>query len=99
MPDAPVFLCVLLWARPGRSDALGAYEDKVLNLLPDHGAVVLQRGTVSPVGDDAPTEVQFIEFPSQAALDAYTSDPRRTAMAPERDAAVARTDIYPVHLS
>jgi uncharacterized protein (DUF1330 family) len=71
----------------------------VLNLLPDHGARVLQRGTVSPVSDDAPTEVQFLEFPSQAALDAYISDPRRTAIAPERDAAIARTNTYPIHLS
>jgi uncharacterized protein (DUF1330 family) len=97
MPDVPVVLCVLLWARPGRPDALGTYEDKVLNLLPDHGARVLQRGTVVPSGEDAPAEVQLLEFPSEAALDAYTTDPRRTALAPERDAAVARTDIHRIH--
>ena len=36
-------LCVLLWARPGAADALAAYEDQVLNLVPKHGGQVLQR--------------------------------------------------------
>lgn len=92
-----MILCVLLWARPGFSDALGAYEDKVLGLVSEHGARVLQRGTVSPSGADSPTEIQFLEFGSQTALDAYMSDPRRTALAAERDAAIARTDIHRIN--
>jgi uncharacterized protein (DUF1330 family) len=78
--------------------ALSAYEDKVLRLIAEHGGRVLHRGTVMPGaqhgGDEPPTEVQFLEMPSQSALDAYVSDPRRTAMAAERDAAIARTDLF-----
>jgi hypothetical protein len=33
-------------------------------------------------------------MPSEASLDAYMNDPRRLAMAAERDAAVARTDLF-----
>jgi uncharacterized protein (DUF1330 family) len=99
VPENPVSLCVLLWANPGQGPALTAYEDKVLGLLADHGGRVLQRGSViaDGAGDGArsaqPAEVQFLEFPAEAALAAYMNDTRRLALAAERDAAIARTDV------
>jgi uncharacterized protein (DUF1330 family) len=96
MPESPVVTCVLLWARPGMEAALSAYEDKVLRLVAEHGGRVLQRGTVLPGSQcdgEPPSEVQFVEMPSEANLDAYMNDPRRLAMAAERDAAIARTDV------
>ncbi|WP_242496424.1 hypothetical protein [Xylanimonas protaetiae] len=106
---AALQLCVLLWARPGQDDALTAYEDAVLALLPDHGARLVTRvrratsSTVVPLDvqgwtDDVtdPLEVQVIELPSRAALDAYLRDPRRTALDADRDAAVDRTRILEV---
>lgn len=99
IPETPVVNCVLLWARPGMEAALSAYEDKVLRLVAEHGGRVLQRGIVLPgsqhVGEP-PTEVQFLEMPSAASLDAYINDSRRLAMAAERDAAVARTDLFSI---
>lgn len=77
--------------------ALSAYEDKVLGLVAEHGGRVLQRGTVLPGSQhdgEPPTEVQFLEFPAQGSMDAYVRDPRRQAMAAERDAAIARTDLF-----
>jgi uncharacterized protein (DUF1330 family) len=97
MTDIPVVNCVLLWARPGMAAALTAYEDKVLRLVAEHGGRVLERGSVLPGSQhdgEPPTEIQFLEMPSQATLDAYVNDPRRQAMAAERDAAIARTDIF-----
>jgi uncharacterized protein (DUF1330 family) len=80
--------------------ALRSYEDKVLGLVAEHGGSVLYRGTVLPGaqhGDgEPPTEVQIQRMPSQASLDAYVNDPRRLAMAAERDAAIARTDLFPL---
>ncbi|MGW1025275.1 hypothetical protein ACWD4J_16490 [Streptomyces sp. NPDC002577] len=92
-----VQLCVLLWARPGAAEALIAYEDKVLALLGEHGGRVLQRARTDG-SDGAPTEIQLIGFASQAGYDGFMADERRTSLAGERDAAVARTDIYPVEL-
>jgi uncharacterized protein (DUF1330 family) len=89
--------CVLLWARPGATEALIAYEDKVLALLGEHGGRVLQRARTAGL-EDAPTEVQLIEFASRAGYDGFLADGRRTALAGERDAAIARTDIFPVEL-
>lgn len=90
-------LCVLLWAQPGAQAALTAYEDRVLRLVPGHGGRVLQRGRGRGTGGQ-PAEIQFLDFPSQAALDAYMADPRRTALAADRDRAVARTEIIDVEL-
>jgi hypothetical protein len=42
--------------------------------------------------------VQFLEMPSEASLNAYVNDPRRLAMAAERDAAIARTHLYRIRL-
>lgn len=90
-------LCVLLWANPGNEAALVKYEDRVLQLLGDHGARVLQRVRSDGV-DGRPLEVHVLEFPSQAALDSYMGDARRTELAGERDAAIARTDVLRVDL-
>jgi uncharacterized protein (DUF1330 family) len=101
----PRTLCVLLWAPPGAQAALAAYEDQVLRLIPDHGARVVLRARGSEVqrtrGGGAggqPAEIQLLEFPSDAALDAYMGDPRRTVLAAGRDRAVARTEIIEVEL-
>ncbi len=90
-------LCVLLWARPGAEDGLIAYEDQVLGLVPEHGGRVLQRARAGGA-DGQPTEIQFLEFPSAAALDVYMADDRRSALAAERDRVIARTDVIRVQL-
>ena len=90
-------LCVLLWARPGAADALAAYEDQVLDLIPQHGGQVLLRARGSGEAGQ-PLEIQFLEFPSAVALDEYMADDRRTALAHVRDRAVARTQVINVEL-
>lgn len=95
--ESPVTLCCLLWAQPGLADELVAYESRVLALLAEHGATVLQRGR-SDGAEGRPDEVQFYRFPSPAALDAYLGDPRRTELAGERERVVAHTELFPVEL-
>jgi hypothetical protein len=95
MSRDPLTLCVLLWSHPGEEDGLSAYEDEVLALLPEHGAVVASRVRRRGAGD-GPLEVQVIELPGQAALDAYMSDPRRLASAGLRERVVARTEVFEV---
>lgn len=85
-------LCVTLWARPGQEQRLVEYEDAVLSLLADHGAHLVARVRALEPGKH-PYETQIIELPDETALDAYMSDPRRTARREERDAAIARTQV------
>ena len=87
-----IYLCVLLWSKPGVEEALCVYEDTVLGLMGDHGARVLQRMRTDGT-NGAPLEIQMLEFPSQGALDGYMQDERRTALAGERGAVIARTDV------
>ena len=93
----PLTLCVLLWAVDGGEDRLAAYEDEVLDLVPEYGGAVVSR--VQRVGSERqqPYEIQVIELPDQQAMDDYLADPRRTALSELRDAAVERTEIIPVN--
>ncbi|MDR7310541.1 hypothetical protein J2S40_001599 [Nocardioides luteus] len=54
----------------------------------------MQRALADTPGQ--PDEVQFFRFVNQAALDGYMNDERRTSLAAERDAAIARTELFPV---
>ncbi|MFD4294542.1 hypothetical protein ACFWPA_15730 [Rhodococcus sp. NPDC058505] len=90
-----ISLCVLLWARPGEEDGLVAYEDRVLELVTEHGGRVLQRARTDGSGGQ-PLEIQLFTFASQSAMDGYMADDRRLALAAERDRVVARTEIMPV---
>jgi len=90
-------LCVLLWAAPGCDDELVAYEDRVLPLIGEHGGRVVIRAR-SGGENGEPLEVHLLEFPSSDSLDSYMSDERRIALAPERDRAIARTEIIRVQL-
>jgi uncharacterized protein (DUF1330 family) len=92
-----VTLCVLLWARDGQADALTDYEDEVLPLVVAHGGTVLQRARTHGARDE-PNEIQLIQFPSDAAIDAYIRDPRRAALAEERDLAIERTQLMRVDI-
>jgi len=92
-----VTLCVLLWARAGTEAGLISYEDQVLSLVPGHGGRVVQRARGGGTGGQ-PVEIQLLEFPSAAALDAYMADDRRTSLAAERDRVVARTEVIQVQL-
>jgi len=97
MTAEPLTLCVLLWAHPGAEEALTAYEDQVLALVPGHGGRVIQRARSSGAGGH-PLEIVFLEFPSPRALDAYVAGSRRQALARDRDRAIARTEVIEVDL-
>jgi uncharacterized protein (DUF1330 family) len=90
-------LCVLLWAAPGAEAGLIAYEDRVLRMVPEHGGRVLQRARGSGRAGQ-PLEIQFLEFPSAQALDAYMTDDRRRSLAGERDQVIAKTEVIDVEL-
>lgn len=88
-------LCVLLWARADEEQQLAAYEDAVLLLVPAHGGRVRERVRTDGA-DGAPLEIHVLEFPSEAALDAYMQDPQRAALADARERAIERTVVYRV---
>ena len=90
-------LCVLVWPHEGREAALIEYEDKVLRLVPEHGGRVLERARTTGAPDE-PLEVHVLEFPSEAALNEYMHDDRRTRLSGDRDRSIARTQVLRVEL-
>jgi uncharacterized protein (DUF1330 family) len=91
---------VLLWPNEGREAELVAYEDQVLELIPEHGGRVIQRVRTkgSAGGEHEPFEIHLIEFPTEDAFTAYLDDDRRAALADARDHAIARTELLRVDL-
>lgn len=85
-------MCVLLWAHHGQREALVAYEDSVLAFLPEHGGRVVRR-VPTLCADGQPDEIQFLDFAARENIASFMADPRRTALEPVRDAAIARTDV------
>jgi len=98
MNDAPIELCCLLRALPGAENAMTAYEDKVTALVPEHGGELVSR-VIGDGADGNPHEVHVYRFPNQAAIDSYMVDPRRVAMADERDRTVSTTTLFPVRIA
>jgi hypothetical protein len=96
-PRTPLSLCCLLWAHDDMAAALTRYEDAVLALLPEHDGAVLSR-VVGDGHDGTPHEVQVLRIPDRSALDAYLADPRRMALAGERDRVIARTEVFEVDI-
>jgi hypothetical protein len=88
-------LAVLLWPHPGEADALCAYEDDVLALLPNYGGRVVSR-VRRQAGEEGPLEVQAIDLPDEAALNGYLADPHRARLADARDRAIACTEVIRV---
>ena len=84
---------MLLSAVPGREVLLAQYEDRVLGLLPDHGARIdaRVRALEGPL-----TEIQLLEFPSEEALEDFQNDPRRTELSEIRNAVIASTTVVRV---
>jgi uncharacterized protein (DUF1330 family) len=79
--DEPVIIAFVGHSAPERAAAASAYEDEVLPLLADHGAVLLFRGRRAEGEDESlPLEVHLIRFPSRAAYDAFLGDERRAAL-------------------
>jgi hypothetical protein len=73
------------------------YENAVLALVGDHNGRVLHRALTDGIGGK-PLEIQLFEWASTEAMEGFLADPRRVALAADREQAIARTEIVPVHL-
>ena len=48
--EDPILLCCLLWAHEGKAEALHAYENRVLQLIQEHGGeAAVARTELFPV--------------------------------------------------
>jgi uncharacterized protein (DUF1330 family) len=92
-PPVPYTLEVHLWLKPGKIADFQAFEAQAFEIMQQHGAQPPQVRNPDPSGPDTPFETHLLEFPSEAAFDAYRSDPRLRALAGLRDRCIERTRI------
>lgn len=82
--DEGITIAFVGYARAGETERAVAYEDRVLELLGDHGARLLFRGRRRADQDPAlPLEVHVIWFPRRAAMQSFLADERRRALLAE----------------
>jgi hypothetical protein len=90
-----LYLVVHLTYVPGQERNGAAYERTVLSYFREHGGEVLGAFQPAPWADGtrASDEVQLLGIPSRAQLEAYLNDPRRLALAAERERTIANTEL------
>lgn len=69
-------------------EAFQAYEDQVLPLLKEYGGRLERRMRNEP----GTVELHIVSFPSNAALQKYRGDPRRTAAAHLLETSAAKVE-------
>ena len=90
-----IYLVVRLTWVPGKAAEGSDYERTVMRFWVEHGGEIIAAFKPQAQADGLPPadEVQLLRIPTQAQLDAYLSDPRRLALAPQRAASIAVTEI------
>jgi uncharacterized protein (DUF1330 family) len=84
-----VILIVILTIAEGMAARFRAYEQQAAIILARHGAAIERIIAIAA----PPREVHIVRFPDEAALAAYRADPALAALAPERAAVIAATEL------
>jgi hypothetical protein len=71
-----------------------AYEAQMLSLLPVHAG----RREFRLRAIDGRSETHLLHFPTEAAFEAYLTDPRRLLLRPDWEESGARATILPVKI-
>lgn len=91
-------LIAILTVRPGATAAFRAFEARAAAIIAGHGGAIERVIVIPPATADAPLrEVHVVTFPDAAALAAYRADPALAALAADRAAAIAATEVLIGH--
>ena len=90
-----IVLLVELFVHPGRVAEFRRFETEAARVMRRHGGRIERviRPTGPARGDALPHEIHLVSFDSAAGLEAYRGDPELRALAPLREAAIARTEV------
>jgi uncharacterized protein (DUF1330 family) len=93
--EAPGFVLVaILGVRPAALAEFRAYEHTATRIMRRHGGAIARTIAVAPVpGEDLVKEIHVVTFANDEGFAAYLRDPELLAAAPQRDAAIATTQI------
>jgi hypothetical protein len=90
-----IVLLVKLFIHPGRAAEFHRFETQAARIMRRHGGRIdrVIRPTGGAPGDPLPHEIHVVSFTSVVGLETYRADPELAALAPLREAAIARTEI------
>ena len=90
-------LIALLTIRRSELDRVRGYEQAAQRIMARHGGRIEYAYELAGT-EETLRELHVLEFPDQAAFDAYLADPERAAHAPDRARAILSTEIWPAKL-
>ena len=85
-----MWVVAILTPQDGARDLFEAYEQKAAQIMARHGGHI---DRVITEATPPQREVHFVYFPSRQAFDGYRTDPDLVALASQRAAAIAATDL------
>lgn len=88
-----VIVTAKLWVKDGRFAEFARFENKAFAIMARHGARVVRIEQNHQATDDVPHEVHVLDFPDNERFEAYRSDPELQALAGEREACIAKTEV------
>ncbi len=91
-------LIALLTIKRSELDRVRGYEQAALRIMARHGGRIEYAYELAGDTADTVRELHVLEFPDQAAFDAYLADPERAAHAPDRARAILSTEVWPTRL-
>ena len=86
-------LVVLLTIRRDALEVARGYERAAARIMARHGGRIEHAYEIS-IDETTLREFHIVEFPDQAAFDAYQADPERAAHAGDRARAILATEVW-----
>lgn len=90
-----LILVASLWLKDNDVAGFEDFERRAAVVMARHGGRIERAIRVDRTAatSDAPFEMHVVSFPDRAAFDAYRVDPATQALAPQREAVIARTAV------
>ena len=91
-----ISIFVHLWCAPNRAAEFRAYEDAALEIFARYNGQVVEilRPDAALSSAPAPYEIHHLQIASLEAWRAFRADEQLQAMAPQRAACIAQTQIF-----
>jgi len=92
----PLVLVVSLCVRDGKTREFQEFERAAAKIMRKYGGrieKVMRPESSAMAAAPIPSEIHWVTFPGQPALNAYRADPELAALASKREAAIERTEI------
>ncbi|MEM7254376.1 MAG: hypothetical protein AAF493_23400 [Pseudomonadota bacterium] len=95
----PIKIVVHLYAHPGAEALLRSFEISAADIMGRYGGAIEHVIAPDPSlqSTEVPTEIHVVSFPDTRSFELYRDDPDLLRLAPLREQAIAKTEIFIGH--